>query len=282
MVGLAVEGPRRIRERDFHVRDSGKLAGMHLSDIERIMAFENRFAKAQASDVVDIPFGFAVLQEQFPHSHYHNRIAVTSSASAADMIAAAEDVLGGAGLGHRYISVDDRLGDDLTADFAAAGYEHETIATMIYSGPEIELASHEVSVVSLDAVRPTIIRDWRVTIPDATDEVLRQLADRKALSAPGVELALLAVHDGDEIAAHADLYVDRVDRIAQFEDLVTGTDFRGRGYGGALLHDALRRGRQAGSELFFLTADLNDWPHDWYQRFGFVDAARAHHFSRRE
>jgi GNAT superfamily N-acetyltransferase len=255
---------------------------VRISDIERITAFENRFAQAQATEVVDLSWGFAVLQKEFPLSEYHNRIAVTSAAPAADVLATAEEVLGGAGARHRYVSVDDALGQALSADFAAAGYERETIVTMIYSGPEVEPAAPEVRAVSLDTLRPAIIRDWRAALPDATEENLGQLADRTALYARGAELTLLAVYDGDEIAAHADLYVDRVDRIAQFENLVTHKDFRGRGYGDALIRDALRRGREAGSELSFLTAELNDWPHEWYQRLGYVDAGRTHHFSRPE
>jgi ribosomal protein S18 acetylase RimI-like enzyme len=256
---------------------------VRVSNIERITAFDNRFARAQATDVVDLSWGFAVLQADFPHSHYHNRIAVTSAASAVDVLAAAEDVLGGAHLRHRYVSVDnDELGQALRADFEAAGYAHQTIVTMIYSGPEVEPAAHEVREVSLDVLRPAIIRDWRITLPDATDDQLSQLADRTALYARGAELTLLAVCEGDKIAAHADLYIDHVDRIAQFENLVTHRDFRRRGYGDALIRDALRRGQQAGCELSCLTAGLNDWPYRWYQRRGYVDAGRTHHFSRRE
>jgi GNAT superfamily N-acetyltransferase len=251
-----------------------------LSDIERITAFESRFARAQATDVVDLSWGYALLQGEFPLSEHHNRIAVTAAASAADVLATAEEVLGGARLRHRYVSVDDALGRALIADFVAAGYEHETIVTMISSGPEVEPAAHEVRAVSLDTLRPAIVRDWRVTLPDAPDEQLGQLADRMALYGRGAELTLLAVYDGDEIAAHADLYVDRVDRIAQFENLVTHEDFRHRGYADALVRDALRRSREAGSDLWFLTADVAGWTHDWYERLGYIDAGRTHHFNR--
>jgi GNAT superfamily N-acetyltransferase len=239
---------------------------VRVSGIERITAFEHRFAKAQASDVVDLGWGFAVVHAEFPLSHFHNRIVVTSAAPAADVLAAAEVVLGGAGVRHRYVSVDN---------------EHETIVTMIYSGAEVEPSAPEVREVSLDTLRPAIIRDWRVMLPDASAEQLRQLADRTALYARGAELTLLAVYDGDELAAHATLYVDRVGRIAQFENLVTYEDFRGRGYGGALIHDALRRGADAGCDLSFLTAGISNWPHEWYQRLGYVDARRTHHYSRR-
>lgn len=137
-------------------------------------------------------------------------------------------------------------------------------------------------MVSHDALRPALIRDWRLELPDATDDHLRQLTDRTTLYARGAELTRLAVYCGDEIVAHADLYVDRVDRIAQFENLETHRDHRGHGYGDALIRDALRRSREGGCEISFLTAGLDDWPHQWYQRLGYVEVGRAHHFSRRE
>jgi ribosomal protein S18 acetylase RimI-like enzyme len=252
------------------------------TDIERIRAFDDRLARAQATDIVDLAFGFAVLQKEFPLSEHHNRITVTSAAPAAEILAAAEEILGGASLRHRFVCVDDELGEAMSADFVAAGYEHETIVTMIYSGSKLEPAAHEVRAVSLETLRPALIRDWRVVLPDATEEHLAQLADRTALYPRGADLTLLVVYDGDEIAAHADLYLDRVDGIAQFENLVTHEDFRQRGYADALIRDALRRAQAAGRELCFLTAELNDWPRQWYQRLGYVDAGRSHQFSRRD
>jgi GNAT superfamily N-acetyltransferase len=253
-------------------------------DIERITAFEHRFARAQATDVVELPWGFAVLQTEFPLSQFHNRIVVTSTAPPADVLATTEAVLGEAGVGarHRYVSADDAQGRAMRDELVAAGYEHEVIVTMVHSGKDIGAASHEVREVSLETLRPAIVHDWRVTLPDADDEQLHQLADRTALYARGAEVALLAVFDGDTIAAHADLYLDHVDHLAQFENLSTHEDFRRRGYGAALVRDALRRAIDAGSELTFLTADLDDWPRDWYGRLGYVEAGRSHHFVRRD
>lgn len=256
---------------------------MAITDLERIRAFEHRFARAQATDVVELRWGFVVLQRDFPLSYYHNRVVVTSPAPAVEILAAADAVLGGASVRHRYVSVDnDELGQALSAEFDTAGYEHGTIVAMIYSGSDVDSAAHEVQAVSLGAVRAAIVRDWQVMLPDATDAQLAQLADRTALYSRGAEVTLLAVYDGDQIAAHANLYVNRVKRIAQFENLVTHPDHRSRGYGGALIRDALRRGQQAGCELSFLTADLHDWPREWYQRLGYVDAGCMHHFSRHE
>jgi GNAT superfamily N-acetyltransferase len=251
------------------------------SEIERATAFEQRFAKAQATDVIDLVWGYAVLQREFPLSHYHNRIVVTSAAPAADVLAAADEVLGGAGLRHRYVSVDDdALGQRVASSFVAARYEHEPIATMIYRGAEVMSPEFEVREVSLEELRPAIIRQWRVALADAPDDEIAQLADRTALYSLGAELTLPAVHDGHDIAAHAELYVDRTACVAQFENLVTHEGFGGRGYGTALVRDALRRAREAGCDLAFLTADRNDWPVEWYRRLGFVDAGQTHQFSR--
>jgi GNAT superfamily N-acetyltransferase len=222
-----------------------------------------------------------VLQQEFPLSEYHNRIVVTSAVAAADVLAAAEKVLGAAGLRHRLVSIDDALGEGLIGDFVAAGYEHGEVATMVCSRAEVEVAIHPVQVVSLDQLRPVIMCDWQAEIPDATHELLRQLAERTVLCARGADLTLLAVFEGSEIAAHAELYVDSVNRVAQFESLSTRRDLRGRGYGSALICDALRRSRLAGCELFFLTADVGGQPYQWYERLGYVDVGRTHNFSHR-
>jgi len=254
---------------------------MALGDVERITAFERRFGRAQATEVVEFGWGFSLLQGDFPYSHFHNRLVVTSEVSAAAVIAAADEVLGGAGLTHRYVSVDDdEVGRALRADMEAVGYSHEAIVAMVYRSDDPDPPEHEVSEVTLESVWPAIVRDWRIELPNAADEVLDQLAGRTALHSRAAEVALLAVFDGAEIAAHAHLYMDRTERIAQFENLVTSPDFRRRGYGTSLVREALRRSRQAGCELSFLTADVGGWPHDWYTRMGYVDTCQTHHFQR--
>jgi GNAT superfamily N-acetyltransferase len=110
--------------------------------------------------------------------------------------------------------------------------------------------------------------------------VLGQLANRTALYSRGAKVTLLAVLAGDEIAARADLYVDHVESIAQVENLYTHPSFRGRGYGDSLVREALMRSQHAGCRLSFLTANLVDWPHEWYIRLGYVEARRTHHFTR--
>lgn len=262
---------------------SGKNNEATADEVRRIADFEHRLAKAQASEVIDLGFGYAVLQAEFPVSHAHNRIAVTSGAPAAEILSLTDEVLGSAGLGHRYISVDGPLADQVAGVFADAGYEHEKIASMVYRGPVPPPTGPDavpVQAVTFEEVRPAIVRDWRIDFPDASDDAVRQLADRTVLYERGAAVDRLVVHGDGEVAARADLFLDGVDRIAQFENLVTHARYRGRGYGGALLREAARRASLAGSELFVLTADTNDWPYGWYRRFGFGDVTVSHHFTR--
>jgi GNAT superfamily N-acetyltransferase len=251
------------------------------SDLGRIAAFERRFDEAQATDVVDLGWGFALLQSKFPLSEYHNRIVVTSAAAPQDVIAQADEVLGGAGLGHRYVSAVEGLGESLVPALVAAGYEHQVVVTMVHSEPDLEPGNHPVQSVSLDTLRPSIMRNWQAEIPDASDELLRQLADRTELASLGAKLTLLAVYDGGEVAGHAELYTDQVSGIGWFENLVTHEQFRNRGYGDSLIRDGFQRAKQDACGLYFLSADLDDWPRQWYRRLGFVDAGETHHFVRR-
>lgn len=171
---------------------SNNVPPMERSDVERIAAFEQRFAEAQATDVVDLPWGFALLQRGFPDSYSHNRIVVTSAASAVEILSATDELLSRAGVRHRYVSVaDDALGQDLILQFVDAGFEHEPLVTMIHSGREVEPPTHPVLPMSLHMLRPAIIRDWRVELPDATDGVLSQLAERTALYSRGADVTLL-------------------------------------------------------------------------------------------
>jgi GNAT superfamily N-acetyltransferase len=92
------------------------------------------------------------------------------------------------------------------------------------------------------------------------------------------------VFEGPEIAARIDFYFDPESGIAQLENLFTHPDFRGRGYAQSLiaegLRPGLRQGQNAGCRLAFLGADLDDWPHKWCLRLGFVKSHLADNFTR--
>lgn len=248
---------------------------------DRITAFEHHFARAQATRIIDLDWGFAHLQRDFPLSYAHNGLVVTDDASPSDILAIAEEIFGEAGLAHRSISFDDdTAGQAAIPDFLAAGYEHEALIAMIHDGSDLGSPDHEVLEVSVQQIRPVLARDWRLDLPAATSEEIDQLADRVSLYSKAAETTFLAAFDSDEVGARADVFIDRENGIAQFESLVTHPDFRRRGFGGALICEAHQRISRAGCDLSYLIADNGDWPKDWYGRLGYTESHRTHEFTR--
>ncbi len=249
--------------------------------LRRIAEFEDRFARAQASSVVELGWGHALLQERYPASWQHNRLVVTSAVEPERVVAAADEVLGGAGHAHRLVQfLHDERGAAAAPVFAAAGYGvHEEIVTMIHSGELPARTASRAEAIGFDELRPSLLRDWRADYPDDTDEEITQLADRVQLYPLGADVTLLAVRDeSGDVLARGELYV--ADGIAQFENIVTRPESRGNGFARDLVMAALHRSAGAGADLWYLIAHATDWPRAWYRRMGYRDTTRVHVFQK--
>jgi len=250
-------------------------------DLAQIATFEEHFAKAQASSVVELPWGYGHFQRDFPQCHSHNRVVVSSAASSESVLAAADELFTDAGLTYRNVTVvDDALGRNLTPEFNRAGFERETLVLMTSTNRTVDAPSHTVDAVSYHYMRDAVMLDWRVDLPNASADVHGQLADRMSLYSRGAEVTFLVTHEASEIAARVELYVDRAHGIAQIESLQTHHDYRGCGHARALVCEARRRAWEAGCAFSFLVADVDDWPHEWYARLGYMAAHRSHNFIR--
>jgi len=254
---------------------------MTTSERERIVAFTHHFTRAQATDLIELPWGFVHLQRNFVHSHAHNSVVVTSAVSASELIATADELMGKAGLDYRSVNVtDDETAETLQVELVAAGYEHTALITMIDRSTSSSAPEHPVHAVSRELMRPTAIRDWTGELPHASAEVIAQLADRMSLYPLGADITHLAVFEGEEMAVRGELFIDAPRDIAQLESLYAHAGMRGRGYARSLVLEAQRRVRSAGLGLSFLVADLDDWPRKWYARLGYEESHRVHEFSR--
>jgi ribosomal protein S18 acetylase RimI-like enzyme len=76
----------------------------------------------------------------------------------------------------------------------------------------------------------------------------------------------LVIYADDEPAGH--LIVYSRDGLAQIEDVGVLKRFRGRGLAHRLIEHALET-VAADHDTVFITAETNDWPHDFYRRLGF-------------
>lgn len=75
------------------------------------------------------------------------------------------------------------------------------------------------------------------------------------------------IHADGEPAGHLIVYPG--DGLAQIEDVGVLNRFRGRGLARRLLDHALQVIADDGHDTAFITAETNDWPHDFYRRLGF-------------
>lgn len=249
-------------------------------ELQRIRAFLSAFARRQAARTIALPGGFAALDDAFAHSRANNQVVIDqTSVDPETLPALVDEALGH--LSHRLVAVyDDELGKACAEPLIRAGYTHSADLIMLHTGP-LPVAG-PAEEVDLDALRGPLTRRWQGFLPDADDEVIRDLVERRDIRRRGADVVRFigARTEGGDIASWADLYLDPVSGIAQIEDLVTSESHLGRGYANAVLATALRRADAAGCGTRFLIADSADWPRRWYERRGFTPIGHSHCFER--
>lgn len=248
-------------------------------ELQRITAFLTDFARRQAERVVELPGGFAALDDTFARSRANNQIFIDAAVDPEALPAVAEKTLGH--LNHRMISVlDDGVATACAEPLTRAGYTHSTYLLMLHAGPVPTGGPAEE--VDLDALRAPLARQWREFLPDVDDEVVRHLVDRREVRRRGADVVRFigARTEEGEVASWADLYLDPATGTAQIEDLVTSKAHLGRGHADAVLTTALCSAAAEGCGTRFLSADEEDWPRHWYERRGFSAIGRTHCFER--
>ncbi len=249
------------------------------SQLPRIRAFLSDFARRQSGRMIALPGGFAVFNDAFGYSHTDNQLIVDGVTDPDALPGTADALLGH--LRHRLITVLDERSEAACAPaLLAAGYTRSVHLVMLHTGPVPEGGAAEA--VGLDVLRPPLRRRWQGFLPDADEEVIRQLVERRAVRHRGADTVhfIASRAPEGEAASWADLYLDRAAGIAQIEDLLTAEEHLEKGYGRAVLTEALRRAADAGCGTRFLLADEADWPRTWYERLGFTTIGRTFAFER--
>ena len=253
---------------------------MPATDLQRVTAFRLSFARRQAAVVSEVPGGVAVFDPRYAASHEHNQLIIDHTQSPGQLATLADKALGH--LPYRRITIlDDATATACAPGLTADDYVHDTELVMTHSGTA-PVPGSLADPVTVPELRPALIRQLCAWMPQASDAVIYQLADRRTARLRGADqVRFLAARDENgTIASWADLYLDPAQGIAQIEDVMTAEAHTRRGYADTVLATALREA--AGCGLVFLLAEADDWPRTWYARRGFTQIGRSHVFTRTE
>ena len=220
------------------------------------------------------PYGTAVFLPELPLRHDSNYLlvdALPEEDAVGRLVAAADDVQGGAGLAHRCLMFRDAaLGNPLVPPFEALGWKPFRGVVMAHRREPERPVDTSPAVLSDDATLRGARTRNILRYPWCNEEVARQLLGSRAYSPVPTDVYAVFV-DGEPVA-WAELYVEA--GVAQIESVATDPEFGKRGFGSAIVMRCVGGARAAGAHLVFLCADADDWPQEWYARLGFDEIGR--------
>jgi ribosomal protein S18 acetylase RimI-like enzyme len=251
--------------------------------VTRIAAFERDVQGRMATRTERARFGTAYLNERFPRRWHSNFLWTRDRLDGVrpdDLAADADDVLGGAGLEHRVLWVENVVaGERLVPGFTALGYGVDRNIVMVHAREPDRWTDDGAEELDVE----TEIAFARVSnldsgdIDDPADAVM--LAEFKGELAERIGARFFGARLDGEVVAGCDLYL--AGDVAEIEDVYTLEAARGRGLARAAILAALRAARASGADLVFLGADDEDWPKGLYAKLGFDEVARSFDFVRK-
>ena len=254
-----------------------------MSDFERCVDFIYGITERAATSTEASDYGVVYLALDVPNVWSRNYLLATENlaeASASELAAEADRIMGAAGLGHRKVEVvDAATGDRLAPGFAELGWNAECDVIMVAARPpDDEADTSIVEDVTVDELVEAWTKGWR-TSPDVVgDSVIRQLVENKRSLSLAVETRFFAARVDGQIASYCELYFDG--STAQIENVLTLEPFRNRGLARATVSHARAEAQRGGHDLIFLVADRNDWPKKLYAKLGFDEIGRIWEFVR--
>jgi ribosomal protein S18 acetylase RimI-like enzyme len=243
----------------------------------RCVAFMREMSERSAQRSVRTEHGVVHLSPSLPRVWYRNVLSVDlgAEATAENLAAEAEAVQGPAGLLHRRVEVDDELGKRLVPGFHRLGWKVEELLAMVHAGDAVADSTDTVEL-GAETLAPIWAKGTRQSEHD--EETVRQLVEAQLQRQNAVRVRYFAVLAEDSVAAYCELFSR--EGIGQIESVMTLQEFRGQGFGKAVISRALSESLAAGHDLTFLVADADDWPKELYRKLGFVGVGRAWDFTR--
>jgi len=249
---------------------------MH-QDMARCVEVILRRDEAAAERIVRLDGMTALLDTRTPDVWDANWLRVERPGLPIEQIlAAGDETIGEAGMGHRTLWADDQEeGERLAAELQPQGWKLERGVWMTLRRPPDREpdAGIEVEEVRLDDVeesrREFLREDLAEYFDPVTDAILDQhlIADRTWGEVSGDRW--FAVREDGRVVSFCRLFSD--DGVGQVEEVATLSHARNRGLARSVVLAAVEASKAEGHELTFLGALADDWPRKLYARLGFEE-----------
>ncbi|HEX8754646.1 MAG TPA: GNAT family N-acetyltransferase [Solirubrobacterales bacterium] len=243
------------------------------SQLQPLLDFELALHREVADRVVERAWGTAFISPSVPRTMKANWISVERPGlTAAELVAHAEELLGGAGLPHRaLIAYHVEAGVSLAAEFRRReGWKVERALYMRWRGDgglRQPVDARETGLAEIAGLRRALLIENGA--PGDDDPQLtathRLEVDRRFGELTGDRW--FCAPAAGEPQSTCRLYMRGP--IAQVEDVGTLTPARGRGLAQSVVRATIAAARSGGAETIFLCADAEDWPRLMYERLGF-------------
>jgi predicted GNAT family acetyltransferase len=243
-----------------------------MTELQRALDFIAKMADDLAQKKVPSRYGVALLAPEFPSVWSRNYLYATEeldTASAEELAAEANRLLGQAGLRHRKVEVwDAEAGVRLEPGFVKLGWNRERdVIMVVHREPDRLVDTSSVHEVGADDLVPAWTESWALDPAVLNSDVARQLVENKRRLGVETNTRFFAARVDGEVGAYCELYSDG--QTAQIENVFTLDRFRKRGLARAVVSKALEVAQ--GHDLIFLIADQDDWPKELYRKLGFDD-----------
>lgn len=245
------------------------------SDRDALLAFELALDEDVCDEVHRESWGRLFLTRSAPLVLDANWVGIEQVGVSVDQVVAiADDALGGEGFGHRTICLLDeadgrRIAEEVEAEAARwPRWEVERTRYMLWRGGEVERgAAREVRLEEIESLRKALIAESTPRGVDDFDATVDQLYElNRRYGEAGGDRWFVAPADGEPMSACCLL---RRGGIGQVDEVGTLTPARERGYAKAVVLAAVAAAQAAGDKTIFLVAEAADWPQLYYARLGF-------------
>jgi ribosomal protein S18 acetylase RimI-like enzyme len=230
--------------------------------VDRMRRLEHQVHEAGSLRHTDFAGGVAYYNEELPLVWDVNFVRVDHPA--VDLVSAVEELQ--RTQGHRKVLIEDpALLEANSPELIGAGYgRRDLVALAREPGGRLD---ERVRELPYDKVKPFRFEVHMEQLTPPREEVAEQVGRVHDRTHERTGERWFVIHEGDEPAGHLIVYSD--DGLAQIEDVGVLDRFRGRGLARRLIEHALQVVADEGHDTVFITAETNDWPHQFYRRLGF-------------